>query len=128
MSYGDPPSYQPPSYPQPGYPASGYQPGYPQPGYQPPGYQAGLYAPAPPAFSPYTVPRTNGFAVAALITGICGFVFLASFAAIGLGVAGLSAAKHSGSGRGMAISGICLGTLWLLLDAALLLTLVAAYR
>jgi len=97
------PSY-PPTQQGPGYPPG---PGYPGPGYP---YQApGAYA------QQYPQPRTgNGKAIAALVLGILAIVFcwtsifdvvLVALAVI-FGFLGLSDAKRSGGGRGMAISGL----------------------
>jgi Domain of unknown function (DUF4190) len=111
-----PPGYIPPpvtARPLPSYPPRQQGPGYPPgPGYPGPGYpyQAqGAYA------QQYPQPRTgNGKAIAALVLGILAIVFcwtsifdvvLVALAVI-FGFLGLSDAKRSGGGRGMAISGL----------------------
>jgi hypothetical protein len=107
----------PPQQPQ-SYPGYGY--GYPQP-----------YGQAPYPVAPYGVypqPTTNGLAVAALVTGILGFLcsVIVPFVAIGLGIAGLNQSKQSGVGRGMSIAGICLGAGWLVLTAVWLVLVFSA--
>jgi len=104
-----PPAAQPPPY-APAQPAYGAQPGY--------GYQGGAAQPypTPPHYSQqYPQPKTgNGKAVAALVLGILAIVFFwTSFIdiiliALGIvfGCLGLGESRRSGSGRGMAISGL----------------------
>ncbi|HEX2901884.1 MAG TPA: DUF4190 domain-containing protein [Jatrophihabitans sp.] len=107
---------------QPGYAEHSYaQPGYPQP-YGPPPY--GTAAPYAPAGSLYYPPpsRSNGLAIAALVTGICGFLcIIPGLVGIGLGIAGLNEAKRTGVGRGMSIAGICCGLGWAVLGVGWLL-------
>jgi hypothetical protein len=80
----------------------------------------------PPQYSPYPLPRSNGLAVASLITGILGFMCLIpALVAIGLGVAGLSQSRQSGVGRGMSIAGICLGVFWIVAFVLLIVAVVA---
>jgi Domain of unknown function (DUF4190) len=73
-------------------------------------YTSSVYAPDPlPA-------KTNGFAVAALVTGALGFLFLTAIVAVVFGAVALSQIKLSPAiqaGRGLAISGIALGAAWL---------------
>lgn len=84
-----------------------------------PGYQGGSAAPS--AYGQ----QSNGFAIAALVTGLLG---LSLFAVI-FGHVGLSQAKRSGGamgGRGMAIAGLVLGYLGMVLTIAFFVFLVAA--
>jgi hypothetical protein len=120
--YQGPPPQQPSPpqqpYPPPGYPGYGY--GYQQP------YGQAPYPVAP--YGMYPQPTTNGLAVAALVTGILGFLcsVIVPFVAIGLGIAGLNQSKKSGVGRGMSITGICLGAGWLVLTAVWLALVFSA--
>jgi hypothetical protein len=105
-----PPPYPPnPAQPYPG--AEGQVPpnvyGYPPYGY---GY------PSPQA------PRgTNGMAIAALVLGICGFLFVTPVVGLVLGIISLAAVNRSGQrGKGMAISGIVLSSLWIALFATII--------
>jgi hypothetical protein len=91
------------TYPPPG---SGY-PG-PQPPFQPP-----PAPPGPPGYggSPYRNESTNGLAVAAFITGLLGCLGVLG---IILGAIALSQiGRNGGRGRGLAIGGIVLSSLWL---------------
>ncbi len=85
------PAYGPGGYPQPGgYPLPG---GYAGPGYQPQQQQ----------------PGTNGFAIAALVFGIIGGALLGFI----FGFIALSQTKRTGQGgRGLAIVGLILSTMW----------------
>lgn len=117
-AYGAPPQSAPPVQYSPGqYTPSPpqYSEPYTQPmGAQPPPYQPDPYAPYqggqyPPA---YMAPKsgTNGFAIASLITGICGFVLLSVI----FGFVGLAQTKKTGQkGRGLAIGGLVLSGLWI---------------
>jgi hypothetical protein len=124
---GEPPP-QPGSHPQPGsfgHPGQPADPG--QPNYPPPGYPAQPGNPGPPSYSAYPGylptsqpwpppasyrPRLNGFAVASLVLGILS----GSLLAIIFGVIALRQINSRGDrGRGMAIAGIILGSIWLLL-------------
>lgn len=70
--------------------------------------------PAQPSWGPPPVPSpgTNGWSVAALVTGILPLPPVA----IGCAVAGIvQTGRRSQSGRGLAVAGLVLGTLWLLL-------------
>lgn len=60
--------------------------------------------------------KTNGMAVAALIMGICGFLFLPACVGIGLGFGALGTIGRTRQpGRGIAIAGIVLSGVWLVL-------------
>lgn len=74
-----------------------YTPAPPPPGYGQP------YQPAPQ--------RTNGFAVASLVCSLLGFciAFIGGLLGIIFGVLGLQSAKKTGSGRGLALSGLIIG-------------------
>ena len=77
-----------------------YQQAYHQPGQQP--GQPVQYG--QPAWRP-----TDGFSIAALVTSLLGFNVIA----IVLGIIGLNRTKNGAmSGRGMAIAGIVIGSLW----------------
>lgn len=96
--------------PPPGAPASGSVAGYPAP---------------PTAGSPGGAKPSNGLAVAALILGVGSLFFFwipfvglicvpFALGAIVCGVLGMSAAKQSGTGSGMAVAGIATGALALI--------------
>ena len=115
----------PPPYPPvaPGPPAPGYGP-YPPPGGMPPYYFPG-YQPPPK--------RTNGLAIASLVCGICGFLYLIP-AILGI-VFGVIAVRQinrdrtegkTTDGKGMAIAGIATGVAWLVLVLIIILAVVAA--
>lgn len=95
----------------PGAPGYGYPPPQPQPYYYP------GYAPR----------RTNGLAIAALVCGICGFLYLIpAILGIIFGLVSIRQIKRDGTdGRGMAIAGVAVGTAWLAL-VALIVALVIA--
>lgn len=101
------PPYQPPAY--------GQQQGYGQAG--------GYGAPAPYGYSypgypqPYGAPAgTNGLAIASLVTGILGFLWITPLLAIVFGHIALSQIKRTRQGgRGLAIAGLILGYLWVAL-------------
>jgi len=126
------PNAEYPQYPNPQYPNQSVQfgaapPGYPNapygnaqyPGYGPYnngpyGYPTGYYA---------QQPGTNGMAIASLILGICGFLCVTPFVGLGLGIAALSRINKTGqSGKGMAIAGIILSSVWILLVVLALAT------
>ncbi|WP_076263971.1 DUF4190 domain-containing protein [Intrasporangium flavum] len=66
-------------------------------------------------------PGTNGLAIAALCCGIAGFVPFASIVAIVLGIVALNQLKKVvQDGRGMAVAGIVLGSLWIVGFGALI--------
>jgi hypothetical protein len=117
-----------PGTPYPGYP--GYPPTYSgYPGYQgPPGYGPPGYGPPPPWMAQYPPPRTgNGKAVAALILGVVSILmcWLSIFDAIPillafiLGGIAISDSQRTGSGRAMAIWGVCLAGVGLVLAIAI---------
>ncbi|GAA4627799.1 DUF4190 domain-containing protein [Actinoallomurus vinaceus] len=88
------------------------------PQYPPYGAQGPGPAPGPPAYqSPYEPPasnKTNGLAIASLITGLIGCISLVG--AI-LGVIALRQIKERGErGRGLAIAGIALFCFWVVLS------------
>ena len=90
-------------------------------------YQDGWSTPQPPPPSYYPVPQNNGLAVAALITGLLGFLcFVPGLVAVGLGIGGLAQSRRTGVGRGMSIAGICLGLFWCLVAVAILTVVVIA--
>ena len=97
------PSGAVPPHPAPGTPGyTGY--GYPPPGQVPPYYYPG-----------YQPRRTNGLAIAALVCGICGFLYLIpAILGIIFGIRALRQTKRDGTdGRGMAIAGIVTGSVWI---------------
>ena len=108
-----------PSQAAPGY--GGYPP--PGPGMMPPQYYyPGLQA-----------RRTNGLAIAAMVCGICGFLYLIP-AILGI-VFGVIAVRQinrdrtegkTTDGKGMAIAGIATGVAWLVLVLVIILAVVAA--
>jgi Domain of unknown function (DUF4190) len=81
----------------------------------------GTFAPAPPAGPAPT--QGNGFAIAALVLGILGFVFplICGIPAIVFGVIGRTRAKEGGPNGGLALAGLILGIVstafWILLFA-----------
>lgn len=94
-------------------------PGY---GYQPYGYGYGYGNGYP---NPQVPSGTNGMAIAALVLGICGFFFVTSIVGLVLGIAALAAVRKSGQrGRGLAISGIVLSSLWIALFGTLIVVAV----
>lgn len=105
----------PPQPPQDPYGQSGpqQQPYQPQP-YSQPNYGGGYEQ--PPA-----APKTNGLAIAALVTGLTGFITcgFTSILAVIFGHVSLTQIKRDGTdGRGMAIGGLALG--WVLTGVWLL--------
>jgi len=119
---GEPdPLVPPPVVPQPGgIPGQPWYESTPQyglpPGY-PPSNQYGYPYGYPPRQS-----GTNGMAIAAMVCGLCGFLCLVpGLVGIILGVVSLPQIKRSQqSGRGMAITGIVVGSLWILAFVLLL--------
>jgi hypothetical protein len=101
--FAPPPAAGPPQYGEPQY---GPPPGYP------PYPQFGGYGYPPPARS-----RNNGMAIAAMVCGICGFLCLVpGIVGIILGFVSLSQIKRTQQkGRGMAITGIAVGSAWIVL-------------
>ena len=128
MTESEQPAQQPGPIADPSAPAAQLppeqQPGTPPYGPMPP--QFGAPYGVPPGYPPpypygygYAPPQqggTNGMAIAAMVCGICGFVCLVpGLVAIVLGIVALPQIKRSGqSGRGMAITGIVMGGLWIL--------------
>jgi Domain of unknown function (DUF4190) len=106
----------PPPYPAaaPAPPGPGYGP-YPPPG------------PMPPYYQPvYQQRRTNGLAIAAMVCGICGFVYLVP-AVLGIifGIIALRQVNRDrNDGRGMAIAGIVTGSLWLIGFVVLIVAII----
>ena len=95
-------------------PAGGYPPppgGYPGAGYPPPQQQK---------------PGTNGFAIASLIFGIIGGVLLGFI----FGFIALSQTKRTGqNGRGLALAGVILSSLWtILIVVAIILAVTTSAR
>jgi hypothetical protein len=84
----------------------------PPPGQYPPPAQYPAppgYYPTQPSAAPAAKPGVNGFAVAALIFGICGGPLLAVI----FGIIALRQIKRSGQrGRGMALAGLILSAIW----------------
>lgn len=63
-------------------------------------------------YAPQT--RTNGMAIASLVCGIVGCLFVTAILAIVFGIIGLRQSRgRFGNGRGMAIAGLVLGLIWL---------------
>lgn len=70
----------------------------------------------PQGFPPPPQSRTNGAAIASLICGIVGCCTPAGLAAIILGIVGIVISnKPGGTGKGMSITGIVLGCIWMIL-------------
>ncbi|HEX4790192.1 MAG TPA: DUF4190 domain-containing protein [Actinospica sp.] len=114
--------------PQAGAPGYGYGPG-PVPGAGP-GYgygypQGGM--PGAPYYQPVYARKTNGLAVAALVCGICGFLYLVpAILGIVFGSIAVRQTRREGSdGRGMAIAGIVTGSLWVALAAVIVILVIA---
>jgi hypothetical protein len=99
----------------PGAPVPGYGP-YPPPGMMPPYYYPG-----------YQVRRTNGMAVASMVCGICGFIYLIpGLLGIIFGFVALHQINRDKTeGRGMAIAGIVTGAVWAVLFGVLIGLLIA---
>lgn len=98
-------------------------PGAPGYGYPPPQQTPGYYFPA------YQQPRrTNGLAIASLVCGICGFLYvIPAILGIVFGAVAVRQIKRDGTeGRGMAIAGMAVGTAWLALVALIIIVVVAA--
>ncbi len=105
--------------------------GTPQGGY---GTPQGGYGTPPGGFGPtgstgQGQPGTNGLAVAALVSGVLGFLCVTAVAGVVLGVVALGQIKRTGrKGRGLAIAGIVLGALWLLGGIVLVPAAIDAYE
>jgi hypothetical protein len=117
--YVPPPPTEPPASTQPQYPPYGGQPygGQPPAGEPYPGqpYPGQPYPYPPPYAMQYPQPKTgNGKATAALVLGIVSIVFcwtsvldlVPIVLAVIFGILGLTEAKRTGSGRGLAVSGL----------------------
>jgi hypothetical protein len=111
----------PPPYPGvPGAPpVPGYGP-YPPPGGMQPYYYPGYQPPR----------RTNGMSIAAMVCGICGFIYLIP-AILGI-IFGIVAVRQINrdktDGKGMAITGIIAGSVWLSGVAVAVVAIVAAHN
>lgn len=94
-----------------------------QGGGQAPQMPSGYGYPPPYYYQPYPVRRTNGFSIAALVCGICGFVYLIpAILGIVFGVIAIRQIKRDGTdGRGMAIAGLVTGLCWFALLAFIIL-------
>jgi Domain of unknown function (DUF4190) len=118
------PGAAPGAYPPGGFPPAGQAPPGPSPsapplpGQAPGGYQSppvpGYWPqPSAPGFVPVT--RTNGLAIASLVLGILWLAWLGSLVGLVLGLVALKQIKNRNQGgRGIAIAGVALSTLWLL--------------
>ena len=124
-TYGRPPQPAqppppPPTYPPTNYPPAGYPPAY---GPQPPayGYGYGYGYPGTPQN------KTNGLAIAALVTGLVGILFgLAGPVAVGLGIAALvQIRRRQESGTAQAVVGLVLGSLQIVFWTAFLVIVIA---
>jgi hypothetical protein len=90
----------------------------PPPQYGPPmGYPGPYPTPYPQGYGGYPPPRggNSGMAIAAMVCGICGFLCLIpGVVGIILGFVALPQIKRTGQGgRGMAITGIVVGSFWI---------------
>lgn len=120
--YPSAPQQPAPPVPPPPYPSDPNQPAAPYPSYQQPqqAYPQGGYT-YPVGYQPYGYPPsqgTNGMALAALITSLCGLFTcgLSSIVGIFLGVAALNQINRTGQqGRGMAQAGIWIGVAFIVL-------------
>jgi hypothetical protein len=123
----NPQSYYQQSYQQ-SYPqgvAAGFQqpPGYPQPSYQPgvPGWPGG---------PGYAGPKTNGFAIAALVCGIAQFFgiwLLGTIPAIVFGhLARKQIRQRNDQGAGLALAGLILGYVGIVLTVIVVILIIAA--
>jgi peptidyl-prolyl cis-trans isomerase B (cyclophilin B) len=83
---------------------------------------------APYYYQAYPSSKTNGLAIAALVCGICGFIYLVpAILGVVFGCISLRQIRRDGTdGRGMAITGIVTGSLWLALVVAIVIALIAA--
>jgi len=133
MSESEQPPTQPGPIPEPSGPGNPPPPGTTAPyGPVPPQYAASQYG-TPPGYPPpgayaygygYPTPKrgTNGLAITAMICGICGFACIVpGLVGIILGIVSLPQIKRNGqSGRGMAITGIIMGSIWIVLTIVVL--------
>lgn len=96
----------------------------------PPGY--GFPPAAPPmgyyGYPPFAVRKTNALAIASLVCGICGFIYVVpAILGIVFGVIALQQIRRDETdGRGMAIAGIATGGSWLALGVVLFLVVIGA--
>jgi hypothetical protein len=111
----------------PGYPPAGPPPG--PPGYPPPGPSGYAYPPVPPGYGYAPVTKTNGLAVASLVTSFFFWIWgVGAILAIIFGFVARSQIKRSGgtqSGSGMALAGIIIGFTTLALGVVGIVVLVA---
>ena len=93
----------------------------PVPGYGYPPPPRGYYG-----YPPVPARRTNGLAIAALVCGVCGFIYLVpAILGILFGCISLRQIRREGTdGRGMAIAGIVVGSSWLALVGLAVLMVV----
>jgi hypothetical protein len=120
--YATPP---PPLPPPPASPWAGGGPSYQTPGYPAPGYGYGGGYPPPPSR------RTNGLAIASLVSSIAGLATcgIGSIVGVVLGHIAVGQVKRSGEeGRGLAIAGLAVGygVLALVLLYILFLVIIAS--
>ena len=122
--YGQQPYGQQPYGQQP----YGQQPYGQQPYGQPP-YGPGYWVSPGPGgpYSPYPAPPpSNGLAIASVICSIFGFLcFIGAFLGFGLGIAALIQSKQTGAGRGLAIAGIAIASVWFVGVAVIVTMLIA---
>ncbi|MCA5892865.1 DUF4190 domain-containing protein [Isoptericola sp. NEAU-Y5] len=118
--------YQQPDPYQQGAGGQGQQQPYSQPGYpQAPGYPGGANPQQPYGQYPPPSAGTDGFSIAALVTG----VLMMTVVPIVLGIVGLNRIKRTGqSGKGLAIAGIVLGALSIIGWALLIIFSVAVFN
>ena len=106
---------QPPGVPDPWAAVPGASvPPPPHPGPPGPGY--GPYPPPPYYYPAYQQRRTNSMSIASMVCGICGFIYLIP-AVLGIifGIVALRQINRDKTdGRGMALTGIITGSLWLI--------------
>jgi hypothetical protein len=114
--YGQPPADPPGGYPPyPNYPPGGGQ-SYGQPSGPPYGQ---------PGWAPAQQPGTNGLAIAALVLGILPIFGVGAMMAIVFGVIARGQIARSGQGgKGMAIAGIILGSLWIVVVVVIIIVVV----
>jgi hypothetical protein len=86
--------------------------------------QPGVYY----GYPPLAARKTNGLAIAALVCGICGFLYLVpAILGVVFGIIALRQIRRDESdGRGMAIAGIITGGAWLAFVVVLFLIVIAA--
>jgi len=86
----------------------------------------GQYPPQPPLYPRYPTQRpTNGLAIASLVLGLLGFIWICAVLAVIFGIIALSQTKNGRQqGRGMAIGGMVLAGLWTLVLAVVIVFVV----